>query len=222
MRLTEYIPLRKLIWVSLFAIAFGFVESSVVVYLRAIYYPEGFTLPLKVISNEHLTVELLREAATIIMLAAIGIIAGRKCWQRFGYFCIAFGVWDIFYYIWLKVVLDWPASLADWDVLFLIPLPWIGPVISAGLVALLMTIIGVDLVIRTTQEKYFRPNVASWVCAIFATAALLYSFMYDTDATIRGNMPLPYRYDLLVFGLIGYGAGYAVASRKHRGAEFAV
>jgi hypothetical protein len=213
MHSAEHIPLRKLIWVFLFGVAFGFVEASVVVYLRAVYYPEGFTWPLKVISNEHLTVELLREAATIVMLAAIGIVAGKKGWQRFGYFLIAFGVWDIFYYVWLKVVLNWPASLTDWDVLFLIPLPWIGPVISAAAIALLMTICGIDIVVRTALQKHFRPTMLTWLAAILATAVILYSFMYDTDATLRSALPRPYRYELLAVGLALYIVAYVIACK---------
>jgi hypothetical protein len=200
-----------MIWVSLFGVAFGFVESSIVVYLRAVYYPEGFTWPLKVISNAHLTVELLREAATIIMLVAIGIVAGKKGWQRFGYFLFAFGVWDIFYYVWLKIVLNWPASFTDWDVLFLIPLPWIGPVISAASIAFLMTICGVDIVARTTLQKHFHPALLTWLLSMLATAVILVSFMYDTDATLRGAMPKPYRYELLVVGLVLYTAAYVIA-----------
>jgi len=213
------IPLRKLIWVSLFAIAFGYVEASVVVYLRAIYYPGMFEFPLKMIRTDHLVVELFREAATIIMLAAIGIIAGRKGWQRFGFFCIAFGVWDIFYYLWLKATLNWPASPADWDVLFLIPVPWIGPVYSAASVALLMTLCGVDIVVRTSLQKHFRPTLLSWLLALAATAIILYSFVYDTDATLRGHMPKPYRYELLVVGLMLYVAGYVRACNPGRGAR---
>ncbi len=211
------IPIRKLIWVSLFGVAFGFVEASVVVYLRAIYYPDMFEFPLKMIRTDHLVVELIREAATIVMLVAVGIIAGRKGWQRFGYFLIAFGVWDVFYYVWLKATLDWPSSLLEWDVLFLIPVPWIGPVISAGSIAALMTVCGIDIVVRTALEKPFRPGLVSWLLAVAATAVILYSFTYDTDATLRGHLPLPYRYELLVGGLVFYAASYILACRPKTG-----
>jgi hypothetical protein len=209
----DHIPLRKLIWVSLFGVAFGFVESSVVVYLRAVYYPEGFTWPIKVMSNEHLTVEFLREAATIIMLAAIGIVAGKKGWQRFGYFLLAFGVWDIFYYVWLKVILNWPATLSDLDVLFLIPLPWIGPVVAPALIALLMVVCGVGIVARVALQQHFKPNLLSWMLAIVGTSVILYSFMYDVDATLHGKVPASYHYELLAVGLILYGAAYLQACK---------
>mgnify|MGYP001614780632 CR=1 FL=1 len=211
----DRLPIRKLVWVFLFAVAFGFVESSVVVYLRALYYPEGFTLPLKAISSQHVVVELCREAATLIMLAAIGVVAGKKGWQRFGYFLVAFGVWDIFYYLWLKFILNWPLALADWDILFLIPLPWIGPVVSAVLIALFMAICGVDIVVRTSLQKHFHPTALSWLSAILGTAAILYSFMYDTNATLLGQTPLPYRYELLITGFILYVVGYSIACKPN-------
>ncbi|MEO8168680.1 MAG: hypothetical protein ABI623_10560 [bacterium] len=210
------VPLRKLVWMCLFAAAFAFVESSVVVYLRALYYPEGFSFPLKVIADSHVVVEVCREAATLLMLASVGIIAGRTAWQRFGYFCIAFGVWDIFYYVWLKLILGWPASFGEWDILFLIPLPWIGPVASAVAIALLLVVCGFDIVVRTSLEKYFKPQIVSWMCALAGTAVILYSFMHDTDATLRGGTPLPYHYDLLAIAVMLYVAGYVLACRQPR------
>jgi len=83
-------PAGKMLWVALFAVAFALVESSVVVYLRALYYPAGFSFPLRLMEIAHLGVELGREIATIVMLVAIGVIAGRPAWERFGYFLIAF------------------------------------------------------------------------------------------------------------------------------------
>jgi len=129
---------RMILLVGVFAMAFAFVESSVVVYLRQISYPEGFAFPLKPGITSQIAVEVSREFATIVMLIAIGMIAGTNRWQRFSYFLIGFGVWDIFYYVWLKLILDWPSSLLDWDILFLLPIPWIGPVIAPVLVSLVM------------------------------------------------------------------------------------
>jgi hypothetical protein len=204
-----------LFWTCFFAIAFAFVESSVVVYLRAIYYPDGFAFPLRLIEQEHLLVEILREAATIIMLVAAGVLAGRTGWQRFGFFMICFGVWDIFYYVWLKVLVDWPSSVTDWDVLFLIPVPWIGPVLAPVLISLLMICCGLVAVVRIAERKTFHPGFPSWVAASCATVIILYSFVGDLPATLKGAMPQPYSYWLLATGLVLYGAscylGCAVA-----------
>jgi hypothetical protein len=202
---------RNLLWISLFATAFAFVESSVVVYLRAIYYPDRFTFPLKLISDHHLIVELVREAATIVMLAVVGILAGSKPWEKFAYFLVAFGVWDIFYYIWLKVALDWPSAFTDWDILFLIPLPWIGPVIAPVAISFIMITCGSLIVIRVAKGQYFHPSIMSWVLASCGTIIFIYSFMSDIGATLGGQLPAPYGYWFLVAGVVLYVLSYIIA-----------
>jgi hypothetical protein len=206
--------IRALLWVSCFAVAFAYVESSVVVYLRAIYYPEGLSFPLKDMTWDHFVVEVAREVATIVMLVSVGVIAGTKSWQRFGYFLVAFGVWDIFYYVWLKTILDWPAAFTDWDVLFLIPVPWVGPMIAPVLVALLMTVLGTAIVARISKGNHFQPTRLSWMLSIGATVTILFSFMSDIDAGLRGQMPSPYRYELLILALAVYGLGFLIACRR--------
>ena len=135
------------------------------------------------------------------MLAAVSMLAGRKFWERFGYFIIMFGVWDIFYYIWLKAAINWPSSLFEWDILFLIPLPWIGPVIAPVLVALLMIVIGISLTYLFNKGQTFKPTVVTWVLAVIATVVIMYSFMCDVEAGLRQGMPKPYRYELLLIGI---------------------
>ena len=206
--------IRAIFWLSTFAIAFAFVESSVVVYLRAIYYPDGFEFPLRLIGDGHLVVELVRECATIVILVAAGVLAGKTAWERFGFFLLGFGVWDIFYYVWLKVFLDWPATLADWDVLFLIPVPWIGPVVAPVLISLLMVVCGILIVIRVSSGQLFEPGPPSWILSICATVIILYSFMGDLAATLRGAMPQPYDYWLLVVGLALYGGAFGLACHR--------
>ena len=202
---------RVLLWIAIFAGAFAFVEASVVVYLRALYYPAGFNFPLTVLTESHRTVEIAREAATLIMLVSVGFLAGTSGWRRFGYFLVVFGLWDILFYVWLKVMLDWPASYVDWDILFLIPLPWIGPVIAPVLVSLLMVVFGLMIVRRIEGGGEFRPKAASWVIASGATVLLLISFMHDVAATLGGALPAPYQYPLLVAGLLLYAVGFFLA-----------
>ncbi len=206
----------KLIGVVLFAVAFAFVESSVVVYLRALYYPEGFQFPLKVLSGHHLAVELAREGATIVMLATVGMVAGVTRWERFAYFLIAFGVWDIFYYVWLKVAIGWPASIFDWDILFLIPVPWIGPVIAPVLVSVLMIVAGFLILHRDHHHGVFRVPLKVWITALAGTAVILLSFMIDTAATLEVQPPKPYRYELLAAGIALYLVAMVMAFRQKR------
>ena len=139
---------QKILWVVIFAIAFGFVEAAVVVYLRHLLgatqpqMPQGeilFLVPgiaffdpktaVEIISDSAiLNVEMIREAATLVILAAIAALAGSNIRERITYFFLAFGTWDIFYYVFLKLTIDWPKTLGDLDIFFLLPFPWIGPV----------------------------------------------------------------------------------------------
>ena len=131
---------RAFVWMAVFYAAMAYLESAVVVYLRALYYPSGFDFPLVPMDRSLVFTEVWREAATLIMLLAPAAILTRSRMERFAWFCFGFGVWDIFYYVWLKALLDWPADLLSRDLLFLIPVPWVGPVwapcaISLGLIA---------------------------------------------------------------------------------------
>jgi len=203
----------SLAWVAVFAVAFALVEASVVIYLRALYYPGGFSFPLRDLPAGFLRLEVGREAATILMLLAVGVIAGAKPWEKFGYFIFAFGVWDLLFYFWLLVTIGWPASLLEWDILFLIPVPWIGPVIAPVLVSLLMVASGGIIAFRSAAGKTFHPRLLSWALGFTATALVLWSFTADTDAGLRGAAPAAYHYELLVLGLAAYIGGFAIACR---------
>ncbi len=185
-----------------------------VVYLRRIFYPEGFVFPIKVIPARILWIELSREIACLIMIIAVALLTGRKRWERFGYFLIVFGVWDIFYYVWLKVSIDWPQSLFEWDVLFLIPLPWIGPVAAPSLLAVLMIISGVLTVLLFERGREFRPTLLSWLIAIAATGLILFAFMHDTAATLRQQYPREFLYPVFMAGLLLYIVAFGQAYSK--------
>jgi hypothetical protein len=114
---------KRILTVFLFSIAMAYLESAVVVYLREIFYPEGFIFPIKLITDKISLIEIGREAATIIMLATIALLSSRMKQEKFYFFLLAFGVWDIFYYFWLKVFINWPQTLLTDDLLFLIPIP---------------------------------------------------------------------------------------------------
>jgi len=204
----------RIILILLFGVAMAYVEAMVVVYLRELLYPEGFSFPLKLMPLNLIAMELSRELASIAMLVAVAAIAGKKFWERFGYFIILFGIWDIFYYVWLKVTIDWPSSLFDWDILFLIPIPWIGPVIAPILVALLMVITGLSITSLFARGYTFRPTAITWVLSGVGMTALLFSFMWDTGATLHQQMPQPYMYGLLIVGLLLNLIAYLVSYRR--------
>ena len=203
----------SLVWVAVFAAAFALVEASVVIYLRALYYPGGFAFPLRELPAGFLRLEIAREAATILMLLAVGAIAGAKPWEKFGYFMFAFGVWDLLFYFWLLVTTGWPASLFEWDILFLIPVPWIGPVIAPVLIALLMIACGGIIPLRVAAGRRFHPGILSWSLGLAATLLVLWSFVADPDAGLRAALPASYHYELLVCGLAAYIAAFVLACR---------
>ena len=206
--------MRKIFWILVFSIAMALVEAAVVAYLRALYYPEGFAFPLELITVRHFIVELGREAATIFMLLSVAALSGKRFWEKFAYFVICFGFWDIFYYVWLKLALGWPSSLLDWDILFLIPLPWIGPVIAPVSIAIMMILAGLLIIALYKRGYDFRPSFLTWVLTIIGTLTILYSFMRDTGAGLHQQMPLPYRYDLLIAGEILYVLALFLAWRN--------
>jgi len=169
--------IKTLSWVGLFAVAMAFIETTVVVYLRKLYYPQGFNFPLNVdIPSIIIIIETVREICTIIMLLMVAFLAAKKIYQRLAYFIFAFAVWDIFYYIWLKVLIDWPASLFTQDVLFLIPIPWISPVLAPIIVSLSMIIFSI-IVIHFSPQKIRKKE---WALLIIGDSIIFISFIWDS------------------------------------------
>jgi hypothetical protein len=152
----------RILLLLLFSIAMGYMESAVVVYLREIYYPNGFAFPLQPIDKPIAFTEIFREAATIIMLLSIGIFAGRTKTEKFGFFIFAFGIWDIFYYLFLYIILGWPGSLMTWDILFLIPVTWAGPVIGPVINSLSMIVLALLISYFTTKDSLTRLHRNEW------------------------------------------------------------
>jgi hypothetical protein len=204
----------KIFWIIIFGIAMAFVESAVVVYLRAIYYPEGFSFPLHPLTDNKIKIELLREIATIFMLLSIAVITGRRFWERFAYFLFCFAIWDIFYYFWLKVLINWPSTMFEWDILFLIPLPWIGPVIAPVSISLLMIVIGLFIIHSFNKGYDFKPLFSSIVLALTGSGFIFFSFMRDLDATLYQKYPRPYLYEFLIIGELLYVAAFFISYRK--------
>ncbi|TNF38863.1 MAG: hypothetical protein EP313_07305 [Bacteroidetes bacterium] len=169
----------RFIWLAVFATAMGFLEAIVVVYLRELYYPDGFGFPLRLMSSDLVRAEWIRETATLVMLAGVGIIAGRNGLQRLFYALFAFGVWDIVYYGALKLLLDWPASLMTWDLLFLIPVSWLGPVLAPVINSLTMILMALLFIGRQESGYYVRPGISDWVLIFSGALVILYTYLVD-------------------------------------------
>jgi hypothetical protein len=161
---------RRFIALFFFSIAFAYIESAVVVYLRAIFYPEGFNFPIAdfrtlTAFGRYLVTEVGREAATLVLMFTASYMLGRNLRRRFAYFLTIFAVWDIFYYVWLKVLIDWPASIMDWDILFLMPAVWAGPVLAPVITSLTMLVIAAVL-FSERPLNITKPEWAGFIAAV--------------------------------------------------------
>lgn len=167
----------------------GWFEAAIVVDLRALYYPNGFTFPMVVMPLRLLAVEVAREACSLVLLAAIAWLAGQRRADRWGAFLLLFGIWDLFYYVFLKLVLDWPAGmdLGTWDILFLIPAPWAAPIWAPALVAVEFVVIGSYLYL--TPERA-REYTGLDIIAIAGSALVIVGiFLVEWRTVIESRVP---------------------------------
>jgi len=171
---------KRLLIVIAFSVAFAYIESAVVVYLRAIFHSEGFTFPLEFAiapSSRHiLLTEIGREAATLVLITTGAWLFGRNIHERFAYFLIIFAIWDIFYYVWLKVLIDWPASIMDWDVLFLMPVTWASAVLYPVLVSIMMLVFAVIILQRNSCARPVKVTIIDWLGFFLASVVVVISF----------------------------------------------
>lgn len=186
----------KLIWITCLAVSVAFIESSVVIYLRELYYPGGFEFPMVSMPGKIAVTELLREIATLIMLLAMGFLAGKNARQRFAWFIYSFAVWDLFYYVFLKLVLNWPLSWFTWDVLFLIPVVWTGPVLAPVIVSLTMIILACTILYFEQRQEQWTISQPVIFLVILGSVLIFLSFIWDFTAFLHRQYSLAAMLDL--------------------------
>jgi hypothetical protein len=214
----------------IFGVAFAYVEASVVVYLRADLEPvrratfppdkdDGLfpllTVPqLQSAGPQHvriLAVEVFRELATLVMLAAAGLMIAGNFRQWLAGFMISFGVWDIFYYVFLRLLIDWPQSVMTWDILFLVPVPWVGPVISPIIVAVSMIVAGSAILWRDSIGRPIAFGVFHWAMIFGGGLIVIVAFCWDWRHTSVGGLPNPFNWSLFALGEVVGMAGFVAA-----------
>jgi hypothetical protein len=218
--------------VVVFAIGLAWVEAASVYYLRVLVdrihpYQEN-PLPMHGVLHQ---VELVREGATLVMLVTIGMLAGRTRHAQVGYLAVAFGVWDIFYYIFLRVIGDWPGSLFDWDILFLLPLPWWGPVLAPVCIASLMIVGGTAASQTTIRCPASRLTRTLRSLQALGIVLALYVFMADSLRVVHLGLDvattvLPRSFDwsmfCLAFTLMAAPVAQTVLAIATHGGRFAL
>lgn len=205
--------LKTLGVVAVFAAAMAFLEAVVVIYIRRMFYDGVFSFPLKgFIEPSILQLEIVREFFTIVMLACIAILAAKKLRERFAYFAFAFAVWDIFYYIWLKIAIGWPSSFLTWDVLFLIPWTWIGPVLAPVIVSLSLIALSIAIIQLSGKKSKIKISLLEIAGILIGFAIIIYTFLNDYGAiVIQGKWDLIASYTPQSYNWIAFAIGEVIA-----------
>ena len=204
----------------IFAIAFGWIEGCVVVYLREVYLKDAATgasslhVPITAVALPLWTVrvELVRETCTMLVLASVGWLASPRMAGRWGAFLIGFGIWDLMYYATLRLVLGWPEGLSTWDILFLIPVPWVAPVWAPVVVASAFVALGSWLFFTPDRRRHWRAVDA--VVIVVGAAIIVASFLVETRAAVEHYVPDRYAWWIFWPGFLLAVAWFVRAERR--------
>ena len=214
---------KRLLIAIVFAVAFGYIESAVVVYLRVIFHPNGFTFPLAPFAADELgwrmlATEIGREAATLVLIATAAMLFARARQETAAYFLVIFAIWDIFYYVWLKVLIDWPASIMDWDILFLIPCAWASPVLSPVLASVVMFLFGTVILHCSSQGRPLPIRWSDWIGWAAASTILILAFCLGGRHMNEPDYAAHFHWPIFAVGLaLGAGTcGRALTRRAMR------
>jgi hypothetical protein len=205
----------RVLAVTVYAVAMAYVESAAVLYLRTIYGGVDPVGPRRSMFDplpDFVWIEIGREVATLLMLAMVGYLAGATLGGRVGAFAVAMGTWDIFYYVFLWLFAGWPPSPLAPDILFLIPLPWWGPVVSPVLLALVIVGAGSAAMARELGDGLSQLRQQDLLTITLGLGLCLVAFMSGalialpdgllTAFSVRGA---PFPWPLFVLG-IGVGS----------------
>lgn len=212
--MTSHPHRRRLLWLASYAIAMGLLESAVVVYLRELYYPNGFRFPLVSLPPGLALVEIVREACTLAMLLAVAALAADDRHDGFFVFGFLFGVWDLVYYAGLWAVLGWPESLWTWDVLFLIPVPWVAPVLAPVLISLLLVGGFAAHTWARGRNASIRLRPPEWALAIVGAIGVVVSFCWRFRAALTEASLPNFAWPLFTIAVLAGLAPFARALRR--------
>ena len=214
-------PLGLTAGILLYAIAMAYLEAAVVVYLRAaLGVPTGtiFPIDLSPAAMPFGWIEVGREGATLVMIGGVAWLAGRSPLERLAWAGVVFGVWDIGYYAWLWVISGWPPSVGTWDLLFVLPAPWAGPVwapiaVSAGLIGFGLACTG-----RLRSGGPVRFGKRHLGALLLGGAVVIASFLTNAGLVLDGGTPTSFAWPIFAVGMgIGVGAaGMALRPRAPR------
>lgn len=202
-------PWQNFLSLWLFAMCLGLMEAAVVVYLRALGLPGGSELAqlhelLRSVDTRLLWVEQQRELSTLaLLLVPAYLFSGRFSYRLLSY-VLCFGVWDLAYYVFLKGFLAWPEHWLVLDVLFLVPRPWIAPVLCPVLISGGMVLFASAYLFLARTRVVKSPHLVAWCALIAGGVLVLYAFLGQSGAYARATEKLPQ------FAWGWFGAGYGL------------
>ncbi len=206
---------------TVFAVAMAYFEAALVVYLRKLLYPQDIlhVFPVRLMTPSLLVIELGRETAAMVMLVSVALIAQTTFVRRLAVFVYLFGLWDIFYYVWLKATIGWPMSWLEWDVLFLIPWVWLGPWVCAALIAALYSVWGARALVSPSTPRFGKVRAAGiLIGAVFCLVSFLQpalSVMLEAGIdSLEGYMPGGFWWPLYIAGWMLMAMGLPWAQRR--------
>ena len=222
--------MRRLVILLLFGVSFGYVEAAVVIDLRTIFdplrnelyreVPHNSVFPLPSMEQVYeaepqyfrvLQIEQGRELATIVMLAAVGMLFGQTFRQWLAGFALVFGVWDLSYYAFLKILIGWPASLLTWDLVFLLPVPMVAPVIAPVLMSLSLIVAGGATLWRESRGRPVHFGRLDCTLLVIAGLVVIVAFGWDFRHTMAGGWPNPFNWPLFALGGVTVIIGFTCA-----------
>jgi hypothetical protein len=203
----ESSTLALLVWLAVFALAFGYIEGAVAHYLRMHLYPDGFDDTIVLVVDPHtLAVEVGRELCTLLLIAAVAALTRGPFIRRLASFAYVFGIWDLSYYAALWIFEGWPASLYDWDLLFLLPVPWFSPVLAPMAISAIGIVgaVSVHVILDRRGEL-----VVPWHGLALVNAALVaWEISFMAHEGPRTGFPTRYRWWLFIMGVALSCCGY--------------
>ena len=198
----------------------GFLEAICVVYLRNNLFSTGTSTQEIVAELGRFGIEHVREGCTIVMLATVAWLAASRFRTRTAMFFLMFGVWDITYYIGLRIFSGWPGSLLEWDCLFLIPVPWFGPVLAPVLISSYMIISCILVVLREAAGSSLRVSLPTLGLTALGFGLWYWSFVKDSDIIMtNGYSGVSYSWPLFLGGMSCALFGLFIAWRKRDGIQ---
>jgi len=105
--------------------------------------------------------------------------------------------------------LDWPASFYTWDILFLLPVPWTGPVLAPVLVSAVMIGAGLWHLRAEARRAPVHIRPAGWAGILAGALVIIVAFAMDYRNIMAGGQPNPFNWAVFAAGLLLGTGSYA-------------